>query len=49
VSGLPPVHTPAWHESACVQAFPSEQEVPFAAFGLEQLPFAGLQVPAVWH
>jgi hypothetical protein len=35
--------------SVCVHAFPSEQLVPFAFVGLEQIPLAGLQVPAVWH
>jgi len=32
-----------------VQALPSLQAVPFATAGLEQVPVAGLQVPAVWH
>jgi hypothetical protein len=35
--------------SVCVQAFPSLQAVPFAAFGFEQVPVAGLHVPATWH
>jgi hypothetical protein len=48
-TGLPPVHAPAWHASAWVQALPSSQVVPSAWLGLEQIPVAGLQVPAVWH
>ena len=35
--------------SVWVQAFPSEQVVPFGAVGFEQVPEAGLQVPARWH
>ena len=34
-TGLPPVQTPLWHASVCVQAFPSLQTVPFVATGLE--------------
>jgi hypothetical protein len=44
-----PVHTPLWHVSDSVQAFPSVQVVPFALAGLEQRPVAGAHVPAVWH
>jgi hypothetical protein len=29
-SGVPPLHTPAWHVSTPLQALPSEHEVPFA-------------------
>jgi hypothetical protein len=43
------VHTPAWQVSVCVQALPSLQAVPSAAFGFEQTPVAGLQTPAAWH
>ena len=43
------MHAPLWHASACVQAFPSLQEVPSAAEGLEHWPVEGLQVPATWH
>jgi hypothetical protein len=43
------VHTPAWHASVCVQAFPSLQGVPFVATGFEQAPLAGSHVPATWH
>jgi hypothetical protein len=49
VTGLLPVQVPDWHVSLCVQAFPSLQLVPFVAFGFEQLPVAGLQLPAAWH
>jgi len=40
---------PAWHESVSVQRLPSLQDVPSAFAGFEQVPLAGLQVPAVWH
>jgi hypothetical protein len=43
------VHTPAWHESPLVHAFPSLHDVPFAAAGIEHTPVAGLHVPATWH
>jgi len=49
VIGLEPVQTPVWHVSVCVQALPSLQAVPFGAFGFEQVPVIGLQVPATWH
>ena len=49
VTGLAPAHEPAWHVSVWVQASPSEQLVPFGAFGLLQVPLAGLHVPATWH
>jgi len=32
-----------------VQAFPSEQPLPFGFAGCEQAPVAGSQVPATWH
>jgi predicted membrane protein len=44
-TGLPPVHVPAWHVSACVQASSSLQGAPFGRFGFEQTPVAGLQRP----
>jgi hypothetical protein len=47
-TGLP-VHAPAWQVSLSVQRFPSVQFVPLFAFGFEQMPVAGLQVPATWH
>ena len=46
VTGLVPVHVPAWHVSVCVQALPSLHDVPLAAFGFEQAPVAGSHVPA---
>jgi hypothetical protein len=46
---LPPVQVPAWQVSLWVQALPSLQAAPLGAFGLEQVPVAGLQVPATWH
>jgi len=49
VTGLPPVHVPAWHVSLCVHAFPSLHDVPFAATGFEHAPVAVLHVPATWH
>src|SRR5437899_892902 len=48
-TGFAPVQTPDWHESLCVQASPSEQALPFALSGLEQVPLAGSQMPASWH
>src|SRR5438132_281245 len=40
---------PAWQVSLCVQASPSVQGVPSAVLGLEQVPFAGSQLPATCH
>src|SRR5437879_10317641 len=48
-TGLLPVHTPLWQVSVCVQALPSLQVLPLAFAGLEHVPVAGSQVPAVWH
>src|SRR6185312_16098628 len=48
-TAAPPVHVPAWHVSPIVQAFPSLHVVPLVAAGFEQVPVAGLQVPATWH
>src|SRR5262249_13689990 len=48
-TGLAPLQTPASQVSLCVQALPSVQAVPLAFSGLEQVPFAGSQVPASWH
>jgi len=45
----PGVHAPAWHVSPVVQALPSPQLVPFAAFGFEHTPVAVSQTPATWH
>jgi hypothetical protein len=49
VTGLPAEHTPAWHESPCVQRLPSLQGVPSGAAGLEHVPVVGSQAPATWH
>src|SRR5438132_1284968 len=38
-----------WQVSVCVQASPSLHGVPLVAVGVEQLPVAGLHVPATWH
>jgi hypothetical protein len=35
--------------STCVHALPSLHAVPSALGGFEQIPSAGLQVPALWH
>src|SRR5207249_4671089 len=48
-TGLAPVQTPTWHVSVCVQALPSLQLVPSGFAGVEQIPVAGLHVPAAWH
>jgi hypothetical protein len=48
-TGFEPTQAPAWQASVCVQAVPSLQEVPSAAAGFEQAPFAESQVPATWH
>src|SRR2546427_123968 len=47
--GFEPVQTPDSQVSVCVQALPSVQLVPSVALGFEQVPVAGLQVPATWH
>src|SRR5437870_3845067 len=48
-TGLPPVQSPLWQVSVCVQALPSLHAVPLLSCGLEHSPVAGLQVPAMWH
>jgi hypothetical protein len=48
-TGLDPAHTPAWHESVCVQALPSLHVVPLGAAGFEQVPVDGLHTPATWQ
>ena len=48
-TGLAPVQAPARQVSVWVQALPSSQVLPFAFSGLEQVPVAGLHVPASWH
>src|SRR5207247_1822996 len=49
VTGLPPVHTPTWQLSGCVQALASSQEVPSGALGFVQMPVPGSHTPASWH
>src|SRR3989442_241395 len=49
VTGLEPVQVPDWQVSVWVQALPSLHDVPLVAFGFEQVPVVGLQVPATWH
>ena len=43
------MHVPAWHVSVCVHALPSLHALPSDFAGLEQVPVAGLHVPATWH
>ena len=49
VTGLAPMHAPAWHVSLWVHALPSLHKAPSALAGLLHAPLAGLQVPASWH
>jgi hypothetical protein len=56
VQTLPSLHTivvppqaPPEQESPDVHAFPSSHVDPSAAFGFEQIPVAGSQVPTSWH
>src|SRR5436309_282760 len=44
-----PVPPPRCYVFVCVHALPSLHDVPFGAFGFEQVPVAGSQVPATWH
>jgi hypothetical protein len=46
-TGFAPAQIPVWHESVCVQAFPSLHAVPLAAFGFEHAPVPGLQESVV--
>jgi hypothetical protein len=48
-TGFVPVQVPDWQRSVCVQAFPSLHLVPSGAFGFEQAPVPGSQVPATWQ
>jgi hypothetical protein len=48
-TGLSPTQIPVWHVSLCVQRLLSLQVVPFGFSGFEQMPVAGLHVPATWH
>jgi len=47
--GSPPTHAPPRQVSFEVHTFSSSQGVPSGLCGFEQLPVAGLQVPATWH
>ena len=47
--GVPGVQVPLVQTSPFVQALLSLHVVPFGAFGFEQLPVAGSQVPATWQ
>src|SRR2546427_354643 len=49
MTGFVPTQAPASQVSLCVQALPSEQALPSALFGFEQVPLAGSQTPASWH
>src|SRR5438093_419631 len=44
-----PLQLPSLQVSIGVQALPSLHAVPSTLAGLEHAPFAGSQVPAVWH
>jgi hypothetical protein len=44
-----PAQVPSLHLSVWVQRLASSHTVVFGAFGFEQVPLAGLQVPARWH
>ena len=49
LGGAPPTQLPFWQVSLVVQALPSSQSVPLGLFRSEQMPVAGLHVPAMWH
>lgn len=46
---VPPEQAPAWQDSPVVHASRSLQGDPFGAVTTEQVPFAGLQTPGMWH
>jgi hypothetical protein len=48
-TGVPALHTPAWHVSTWVQALPSSQGESSALAELEHTPVAASQAPVVWH
>src|SRR5438552_3969258 len=48
-TGFAPTQLPFWQASVCVQASPSSHGVPSSCAGSEQVPVAGLHVPAAWH
>ena len=41
-----PMQLPDWHVSVWVQGLPSLHDAPFGLLGFEQVPVAGLHVPA---
>ena len=45
-TGFEPVQVPDWQVSVCVQALPSLQAVPLAAFGFEHIPVDVSHEPA---
>jgi hypothetical protein len=47
--GFVPAQTPAWQVSLSVHRLLSLHGAPFGFAGSEQIPVAGLQVPATWH
>src|SRR5437870_1950887 len=47
--GCVPVHVPAGQVAVPVQALSASEVAPWGVAGLEQVPVAGLQVPATWH
>ena len=49
VTGLLPVHAPAWHASVWVQPLPSLHDASSALFGLEQAPVPVSHTPTAWH
>src|SRR5437867_839142 len=48
-TGFAPTQLPFWQASVCVQASPSSHGVASSCAGSEQVPVAGLHVPAAWH
>ena len=49
VTPAPPTQAPAWQASPVVHPLLSVQPLPFGLVTVEQVPVAGLQVPARWH
>ena len=49
VTGLAPMHAPAWHVSTVVQPFPSLHALPSARTGFEHTPVVESHTPAAWH
>src|SRR3989338_8770376 len=49
MTGLLPMHVPAWHVSVWEHALPSLHPDPSGFAGSPQSPVAGSQVPAAWH